>query len=45
MREANREALALVEQECEKFVRGRLQPELIQAARQAHASFRRERGR
>jgi len=44
-RVANRDALALVEQECEKYVRGKMQPELLRAARQATAGFRRERGR
>lgn len=40
-----REALARVEQECEKFVRAKMQPELLAAARAATAGFRKERGR
>lgn len=40
-----REAHALVEQECEKYVRAKMKPELVQAARQAVAGFKRQNGR
>lgn len=42
---ALREAVAAVEQECEKYVRDRLKPQLIASAKQAVAGFKKQRGR
>lgn len=39
---ANRDALALVETQVEKYVRERMKPELTRAARQAHATMKRQ---
>ena len=44
-RVVEREALALVEQNVETYVREKMKPELLQNARAATAGFRRERGR
>lgn len=41
-RVANREALALVEGEVEKYVRDKMKPELVKAARQAQATIKRQ---
>lgn len=40
-----REALALVERECEQYVRNKMKPQLIAAAKQAVAGFKRQNGR
>jgi hypothetical protein len=40
-----REAHAVVEQSVETYVREKMKPELLRSARQASASFKRERGR
>ena len=40
-----RDALALVEQECESYVRKKMKPQLLANARQAVDAFKRERGR
>ena len=40
-----RDALALVEQECEAYVRKKMKPQLLANARQAVDAFKRERGR
>lgn len=45
MRIAKREALAAVEQSCEKYVRDRLKPQLVTNAKAAIAGIKKERGR
>jgi hypothetical protein len=40
-REVQRDAMAMVEQNCEKFVREKMKPQLVQSAKQALAAFRR----
>jgi hypothetical protein len=45
MRIAERTAHAMVEIECEKYVREKLRPELVRGARMALAGFKRQTGR
>ena len=40
-RELQRDALALVEQNCEQYVREKMKPQLVGATKQALAAFRR----
>lgn len=41
-RVADREAMGVVEGEVEKYVRERMKPELVKAARQAYATIKRQ---